>query len=158
MCQSIFMTLKLHDDFSTKHDFAEIKQILCNKDFHEKRLQNVSSHNIVYQQIYEEEFEVTQILEVDIPPAAKSLVSNPINIIENWKFNESIIEVKITTPNIDVNLTSTFIHIKLDQNYRFSIDTTINSKVFLVGSFVEEFISKFWKKELENNLALLESH
>lgn len=147
----------MHDDFLTKHDFVGIKQILCNKDFHEKRLQNISSHNITYKQISDEEFEITQTLDIDIPSAAKNLVSNPINIIENWKFGDSIIEVIISTPNIDVKLFAIFTHKKLDSNYKFSIDTTINSNVFLIGGFVEEFISKFWKKELENNLTLLES-
>jgi hypothetical protein len=87
--------------------------------------------------------------------SAQKLVSNPISILEQWDFNlDESIDILLSITNIQTTVKA---HLDFEENSMtvVNVKSVVDSKIFLMSSFVEEFVSKYWKKTLTEDFAIL---
>ena len=139
-----FVALNLQDELLTKLNIETIKKALQNIDLQKKRISHLKVENFSLEDNSENKVVVRKVLDLDIPPSAKSMVNNPFTLLEVWnlEYKDSIflnLEISKIQTNIDCA-------IKQGLANQLKITTTIKSNVFLMSSFVEEHVSKIWKK------------
>ena len=149
-----FVALNLHDELLTKLNIETIKKALQNIDLQKKRISHLKVENFSVEDNSENKVVVRKVLDLDIPPSAKSMVNNPFTLLEVWnlEYKDSIflnLEISKIQTNIDCE-------IKQGLANQLKITTTIKSNVFLMSSFVEEHVSKIWKKLIIKDLATIE--
>jgi hypothetical protein len=145
------MALNLIDIFKSSHKNAQLFDALKSIDFHKTRSQSKSLKLIEFETPSPIELKITRHNDFDIPASAQKFISNPVLLMETWDFmSQSKIKVILAIPKIQTEVTA-------DLNFEeLGAETviTVNSHVV---SFVEEFVSKFWKNALNKDFETLNS-
>ena len=147
------MALTLMQNFKSSLDLNQIKTVIKDKDFQEKRNKEIK---LVSYEIFPElpsKITIKKVLEIELPTNISALVTNPFEIIEIWNLDkENEVLVTIEIPKIQSLI---FVELRKNNDDEILIKSEINSKVFMMGSFVEEHVAKFWKKLIDKDLKLL---
>ena len=78
--------------------------------------------------------------------------------METWDFiSQSNIKVILAIPKIQTEVTADLNFEELGAETVITVNSHVVSEMFLVGSFVEEFVSKFWKNALNKDFETLNS-
>jgi len=150
------MAMKLNDSFTNDHKIIELINALKSIDFHKLRTKSEGLRSLEIDESIPDQIKISRHIDFDIPASAKSLVSNPIKLEELWIFiQENKIVVEILIPNVQTSIKAEFIFSVQNSKTIAAIQTSVESKIFLVSSFAEEFISKYWKKALAEDFILL---
>lgn len=84
------------------------------------------------------------------------MVSNPISLNENWNFrSQDLIEIQLSIPNIQTTISAQMHFESENSGSLIRVESIVQSKIFLMSSFAEEFVSKYWKKALVEDFEIL---
>ena len=79
-----------------------------------------------------------------------------LSILEQWDFNlEESVNILLSITNIQTTVKA---HLEFKGENSMTVvnvKSVVDSKIFLMSSFVEEFVSKYWKKTLTEDFAIL---
>lgn len=150
------MALNLKDTFQSEYTINELVDALKNIEFHKKRAESKSLKKIEFKTSETNELEISRQIDFDIPAAAQKIVSNPISLNENWNFGlQDLIKIQLSIPNIQTTI-SAQMYFDIDKSGSLiRVESLVQSKIFLMSSFAEEFVSKYWKKALLEDFEIL---
>ena len=147
------MALTLTQFFESELNLEELKTIILNEEFQIQRNKDLKLSNYEISSKALSNLIISKVLEIDLPANVSAMVSNPFEVIEIWNLAEKDkILITINIPKIQSGI---FVEIYKTDTNKIQVDSEIKSKVFMMGSFVEEYVSKFWKKLIEKDLTLL---
>jgi hypothetical protein len=147
------MALTLTQFFESELNLEELKTIILNEEFQIQRNKDLKLSNYEISSKTLSNLIINKVLEIDLPANVSAMVSNPFEVIEIWNLAEKDkILITINIPKIQSGI---FVEIYKTDTNKIQVDSEIKSKVFMMGSFVEEYVSKFWKKLIEKDLTLL---
>lgn len=144
------MALKLSQEFDVKLDLSLIKKIIQNPKWQEFR--NEGTRIIENKLIDQNNLQIiiNKTVEIDLPSNITSMVSNPFEINELWKLdNPEEIIIKIEIPKVKTTID---VQLKQSESNKIIVLSTIKSDVFMMGTFVEEHVAKYWKNLIEKDL------
>ncbi len=147
------MALKLTQEIKSELNLNLIKKIIQNSNFQELRNKDTKIIDYKINAVKDKRIEINKTIELDLPSNITSMVSNPFEVKENWNLDKPekiLIEVEI--PKVKTNIRVEIE--KLDSN-TLKVLSDIKSNIFMMGTFVEEHVAKFWKKLIEKDLELL---
>lgn len=154
--QNTDMALNLKDTFQSEFTIIELVNALKNIDFHKKRAESKSLKKIEFKSSEINELEISRQIDFDIPAAAQKMVSNPISLIENWNFSsKDLIKIQLSIPNIQTTISAQMYFEIKKSGSLIRVESLVQSKIFLMSSFAEEFVSKYWKKALLEDFEIL---
>jgi hypothetical protein len=149
------MALILTDTFNSDFKVHELITALKDVEFHRERAKSKSLKKFECDNSKHDQLNISRQIDFDIPVSAQKLVSNPISILEQWDFNlDESIDILLSIPNIQTTVKA---HLDFEENSMtvVNVKSVVDSKIFLMSSFVEEFVSKYWKKTLTEDFAIL---
>ena len=149
------MALILTDTFNSDFKVHELITALKDVEFHRERAKSKSLKKLECDNSKHDQLNISRQIDFDIPVSAQKLVSNPISILEQWDFNlDESIDILLSIPNIQTTVKA---HLDFEENSMtvVNVKSVVDSKIFLMSSFVEEFVSKYWKKTLIEDFAIL---
>jgi hypothetical protein len=150
------MALNLSDKFISPYKIDEIINTLRNTDFHLERAKSKNLKKIDFEIANQNQLQISRQIDFDIPVSAQKFVSNPISLIENWTFeNNQKITIKVSIPNIQSEVEGLMDFKNEDNQTSILVETKVISRIFLMSSFAEEFVSKYWKKSLQKDFEIL---
>jgi hypothetical protein len=77
-------------------------------------------------------------------------------LVELWTFESNQkIAIKVSIPNIQTEVEASMALKSEDNQTSILVETEVVSKIFLMSSFAEEFVSKYWKKSLQKDFEIL---
>ena len=154
--QNTDMALNLKDTFHSEYTINELVDALKNIEFHKKRAESKSLKKIEFNTTKTNELVISRQIDFEIPVAAQKMVSNPISLNENWNFSsQDLIEIKLSIPNIQTTISAQMFFETEDSGSLIRVESVVQSKIFLMSSFAEEFVSKYWKKALVEDFEIL---
>lgn len=150
------MALNLKDTFHSEYSVIKLFAALKDIEFHKKRAESKSLKKIEFNLSEINDLEISRQIDFDIPAAAQKMVSNPISLNENWNFSsQDLIKIQLSIPNIQTSI-SAQIYFELENSGSLiRVESLVQSKIFLMSSFAEEFVSKYWKKALLEDFEIL---
>ena len=150
------MALILTDTFNSDFKVHEIITALKDVEFHRERAKSKSLKKLECDNSKHDQLIISRQIDFDIPVSAQKLVSNPISILEQWDFNlEESVNILLSITNIQTTVKA---HLEFKGENSMTVvnvKSVVDSKIFLMSSFVEEFVSKYWKKTLTEDFAIL---
>ena len=149
------MALILTDTFNSDFKVHELITALKDVEFHRERAKSKSLKKLECDNSKHDQLNISRQIDFDIPVSAQKLVSNPISILEQWDFNlDESIDILLSITNIQTTVKA---HLEFEENSMavVNVKSVVDSKIFLMSSFVEEFVSKYWKKTLTEDFAIL---
>ncbi len=149
------MALILTDTFNSDFKVHELITALKDVEFHRERAKSKSLKKLECDNSKHDQLNISRQIDFDIPVSAQKLVSNPISILEQWDFNlDESIDILLSITNIQTTVKA---HLDFEENSMtvVNVKSVVDSKIFLMSSFVEEFVSKYWKKTLTEDFAIL---
>jgi len=149
------MALILTDTFNSDFKVYELITALKDVEFHRERAKSKSLKKLEYDNSKHNQLNISRQIDFDIPVSAQKLVSNPISILEEWDFNlDESVDILLSITNIQTTVKA---HLNFEENSMtvVNVKSVVDSKIFLMSSFVEEFVSKYWKKTLTEDFAIL---
>lgn len=149
------MALILTDTFNSDFKVHELITALKDVEFHRERAKSKSLKKLECDNSKHDQLNISRQIDFDIPVSAQKLVSNPISILEQWDFNlDESIDILLSITNIQTTVKA---HLNFEENSMtvVNVKSVVDSKIFLMSSFVEEFVSKYWKKTLTEDFAIL---
>jgi len=149
------MALILTDTFNSDFKVHELITALKDVEFHRDRAKSKSLKKLECDNSKHNQLNISRQIDFDIPVSAQKLVSNPISILEQWDFNlDESIDILLSITNIQTTVKA---HLEFEENSItvVNVKSVVDSKIFLMSSFVEEFVSKYWKKTLTEDFAIL---
>jgi len=150
------MALNLSDKFISPYKIDEIINTLRNTDFHSERAKSKNLKRIDFEKVNQNQLQISRQIDFDIPVSAQKFVSNPILLVENWTFEDNQkITIKVSIPNIQSELKASIDFKAENDQTSILVETVVLSKIFLMSSFAEEFVSKYWKKSLQKDFEIL---
>lgn len=150
------MALNLSDKFISPYKIDEIINALRNTDFHLERAKSKNLKKIDFEKINQNQLQISRQIDFDIPVSAQKFVSNPISLVELWTFESNHkIAIKVSIPNIQTEVEASIALKSEDNQTSILVETVVVSKIFLMSSFAEEFVSKYWKKSLQKDFEIL---
>jgi hypothetical protein len=150
------MALNLSDNFVSPCKINEIFDTLRNPDFHSERAKSKNLKKIDIEKTNQNQLQISRQIDFDIPVSAQKFVSNPILLVELWTFESNQkITIKVSIPNIQTEVVATMDFKSEDNQTSILVETVVVSKIFLMSSFAEEFVSKYWKKSLQKDFEIL---
>jgi hypothetical protein len=150
------MALNLSDKFISPYKIDEIINTLRNTDFHSERAKSKNLKRIDFEKVNQNQLQISRQIDFDIPVSAQKFVLNPILLVENWTFEDNQkITIKISIPNIQSELKASMDFKTENDQTSILVETVVLSKIFLMSSFAEEFVSKYWKKSLQKDFEIL---
>ena len=150
------MALNLKDTFHSEFTILELVKALKNIEFHKKRSESKSLKKIELNDTKSSELDILRQIDFDIPVAAQKMVNNPISLSENWNFSsQNLIEIKLSIPNIQTTIVAQMYFETESPGTLIRVESLVESKIFLMSSFAEEFVSKYWKKALLEDFEIL---
>lgn len=150
------MALNLSDKFVSPSKINEIIDTLRNTDFHSERAKSKNLKKIDMEKNNDTYLKISRLIDFDIPVSAQRFVSNPILLVEIWTFeSDQKITLKVSIPNIQTEVTASIDFVSEDSQTLILVETEVASKIFLMSSFAEEFVSKYWKKSLQKDFEIL---
>ena len=154
--QNTDMALNLKDTFQSEFAIIELINALKDIDFHKKRAESKSLKKIEFNTSKTNELVISRLIDFDIPAAAQKIVSNPISLNENWNFSsQDFIKIQLSIPNIQTTISAQMYFEKESSGALIRVESVVQSKIFLMSSFAEEFVSKYWKKALLEDFSIL---
>lgn len=152
------MALNLIDIFKSSHKNAQLFDALKSINFHKTRSQSKSLKLLEFETPSPIKLKITRHNDFDIPASAQKFISNPVLLMETWDFiSQSKIRVILTIPKIQTEVTADFNFEELAAETVITVNSHVVAEMFLVGSFVEEFVSKFWTNALNKDFETLNS-
>jgi len=80
----------------------------------------------------------------------------PISLNENWNFgSQDLIKIQLSIPNIQTTISAQMYFEIEKSGSLIRVESLVQSKIFLMSSFAEEFVSKYWKKALLEDFEIL---
>jgi hypothetical protein len=150
------MALNLSDKFISPYKIDEIINTLRNTDFHSERVKSKNLKRIDFEKVNQNQLQISRQIDFDIPVSAQKFVLNPILLVENWTFEDNQkITIKVSIPNIQSELKASMDFKTENDQTSILVETVVLSKIFLMSSFAEEFVSKYWKKSLQKDFEIL---
>jgi hypothetical protein len=150
------MPLNLSDKFLSPYKIDEIISSLKNTDFHLERAKSKNLKKIDFEIANQNQLQISRQIDFDIPVSAQRFVSNPISLVENWTFESNQkITIKVSIPNIQTEVAASIDFKSEGDQTSILVKTVVVSKIFLMSSFAEEFVSKYWKKSLHKDFEIL---
>jgi len=149
------MALILTDTFNSDFKVHELITALKDVEFHRERAKSKSLNKLECDNSKHNQLNISRQIDFDIPVSAQKLVSNPISILEEWDFNlDESVDILLSITNIQTTVKA---HLNFEENSMtvVNVKSVVDSKIFLMSSFVEEFVSKYWKKTLTEDFAIL---
>ena len=149
------MALILTDTFNSDFKVHELITALKDVEFHRERAKSKSLKKLECDNSKHNQLNISRQIDFDIPVSAQKLVSNPISILEEWDFNlDESVDILLSITNIQTTVKA---HLDFEENSMtvVNVKSVVDSKIFLMSSFVEEFVSKYWKKTLTEDFAIL---
>ena len=149
------MALILTDTFNSDFKVHELITALKDVEFHRERAKSKSLKKLECDNSKHDQLNISRQIDFDIPVSAQKLVSNPISILEQWDFNlDESIDILLSITNIQTTVKA---HLDFEEDSMtvVNVKSVVDSKIFLMSSFVEEFVSKYWKKTLTEDFAIL---
>jgi hypothetical protein len=149
------MALILTDTFNSDFKVHELITALKDVEFHRERAKSKSLKKLECDNSKHNQLNISRQIDFDIPVSAQKLVSNPISILEEWDFNlDESVDILLSITNIQTTVKA---HLNFEENSMtvVNVKSVVDSKIFLMSSFVEEFVSKYWKKTLTEDFAIL---
>jgi hypothetical protein len=154
--QNTDMALNLKDTFQSEFTIIELINALKDIEFHKKRAESKSLKKIEFKTSEINELEISRQIDFDIPAAAQKMVSNPISLNENWNFSsQDLIKIQLSIPNIQTTISAQMYFEIEKSGSLIRVESLVQSKIFLMSSFAEEFVSKYWKKALLEDFEIL---
>ena len=146
------MALTLTQNFETNLDLNQIKLVIKNDLFQKERIKD--SKVISFESSANTStVTIKKLLEIELASNISAMVSNPFEIIESWDLeNASKILVLVEIPKVQTKI---IVELTVNDQHIIEVKSQINSTVFMMGSFVEEHVSKFWKKIVDKDLKIL---
>lgn len=146
------MALTLTQNFETNLDLNQIKLVIKNDLFQKERIKD--SKVISFESSANTStVTIKKLLEIELASNISAMVSNPFEIIESWDLeNASKILVLVEIPKVQTKIV---VELKVNDQHIIEVKSQINSTVFMMGSFVEEHVAKFWKKIVDKDLKIL---
>ena len=146
------MALTLTQNFASNLDLNQLKTVIQNDSFQKQRLKDLKVVSYELSNQYPIII-MKKILELELAANVSAMISNPFEITETWNLEDSskiilLVNIPKVQSKIEVEITEN------NQNI-FEVKSIISSTVFMMGSFVEEHVAKFWKKLVEKDLKLL---
>lgn len=146
------MALTLTQNFASNLDFNQLKTIIQNDSFQKQRLKDLKVVSYELSNQYPIII-MKKILELELAANVSAMISNPFEITEIWNLdNSNKIILLVNIPKVQSKIE---VEITLNNQNIFEVKSMISSTVFMMGSFVEEHVAKFWKKLVEKDLKLL---
>jgi len=146
------MALTLTQNFETNLDLNQIKLVIKNDLFQKERIKDskvISFESSANTSIVT----IKKLLEIELASNISAMVSNPFEIVESWDLeNESKILVLVEIPKVQTKI---MVELTVNNQHIIEVKSQINSTVFMMGSFVEEHVAKFWKKIVDKDLKIL---
>jgi predicted secreted protein len=150
------MALKLEDSFQINCSILQLNTALKNTKFHEERYKKDNLEKITITNTTYSTFEITSLFNFDIPASAQALISNPVTITESWEITPNHeIKVQINIAKAQTKIAVNFLIIEAEQMLNIEIKSKIESRIFLMASYVEEFVAKYWKQKVKDDLQAL---
>ena len=150
------MALNLKDTFHSEYKIIELVSALQDIDFHSKRAESKSLKKIEFNTSQSNVLNISRQIDFDIPVAAQKMVSNPISLNETWNFkSQDFIEIQLSIPNIQTSISAQMYFEPENLGSLIRVESLVQSKIFLMSSFAEEFVSKYWKKALLEDFEIL---
>ena len=150
------MALNLKDTFHSEYKIIELVSALKDIDFHSKRAESKSLKKIEFNTSQSNVLNISRQIDFDIPVAAQKMVSNPISLNETWNFkSQELIEIQLSIPNIQTSISAQMYFEPENLGSLIRVESLVQSKIFLMSSFAEEFVSKYWKKALLDDFEIL---
>jgi len=149
------MALILTDTFNSDFKVHELITALKDVEFHRERAKSKSLKKLECDNSKHNQLNISRQIDFDIPVSAQKLVSNPISILEEWDFNlDESVDILLSITNIQTTVKA---HLNFEENSMtvVNVKSVVDSKIFLMSSFVEEFVSKYWKKTLTEDFVIL---
>ncbi|MBJ7279596.1 MAG: DUF2505 family protein [Candidatus Nanopelagicales bacterium] len=143
------------DTFNSDFKVHELITALKDVEFHRERAKSKSLKKLECDNSKHNQLNISRQIDFDIPVSAQKLVSNPISILEEWDFNlDESVDILLSITNIQTTVKA---HLNFEENSMtvVNVKSVVDSKIFLMSSFVEEFVSKYWKKTLTEDFAIL---
>ncbi|MBJ7393328.1 MAG: DUF2505 family protein [Candidatus Nanopelagicales bacterium] len=143
------------DTFNSDFKVHELITALKDVEFHRERAKSKSLKKLECDNSKHDQLNISRQIDFDIPVSAQKLVSNPISILEEWDFNlDESVDILLSITNIQTTVKA---HLNFEENSMtvVNVKSVVDSKIFLMSSFVEEFVSKYWKKTLTEDFAIL---
>jgi hypothetical protein len=154
--QTTVMALNLKDKFHSEYTINVLVDALKNIEFHKKRAESKSLKKIEFNTTKTNELVISRQIDFEIPVAAQKMVSNPISLNENWNFrSQDLIEIQLSIPNIQTTISAQMHFEPENSGSLIRVESIVQSKIFLMSSFAEEFVSKYWKKALVEDFEIL---
>jgi len=146
------MALTLTQNFETNLDLNQIKLVIKNDLFQKERIKD--SKVISFESSANTStVTIKKLLEIELASNISAMVSNPFEIIESWDLeNASKILVLVEIPKVQTKI---MVELTVNDQHIIEVKSQINSTVFMMGSFVEEHVAKFWKKIIDKDLKIL---
>ena len=146
------MALTLTQNFETNLDLKQIKLVIKNDLFQKERIKD--SKVISFESSANTStVTIKKLLEIELASNISAMVSNPFEIIESWDLeNASKILVLVEIPKVQTKI---IVELTVNDQHIIEVKSQINSTVFMMGSFVEEHVAKFWKKIIDKDLKIL---
>lgn len=146
------MALTLTQNFETNLDLNQIKLVIKNDLFQKERIKD--SKVISFESSANTStVTIKKLLEIELASNISAMVSNPFEIIESWDLeNASKILVLVEIPKVQTKI---MVELTVNDQQIIEVKSQINSTVFMMGSFVEEHVAKFWKKIIDKDLKIL---
>ena len=146
------MALTLTQNFETNLDLNQIKMVIKNDLFQKERIKD--SKVIIFElSANTSTVTIKKLLEIELASNISAMVSNPFEIIESWDLeNASKILVLVEIPKVQTKI---MVELTVNDQHIIEVKSQINSTVFMMGSFVEEHVAKFWKKIIDKDLKIL---
>ena len=150
------MALNLKDTFYSEFTIIELVNVLKDIEFHKRRAESKSLKKIEFNTSQSKVLDIFRQIDFDIPVAAQKMVSNPISLNENWNFgSQNLIEIQLSIPNIQTTIVAQMYFETENLGSLIRVESLVQSKIFLMSSFAEEFVSKYWKKALLEDFEIL---
>lgn len=154
--QNTDMALNLKDTFQSEFTIIELVNALKDIEFHKKRAESKSLKKIEFKTPGENQLEISRQIDFEIPAAAQKMVSNPISLNESWNFSsQDLIKIQLSIPNIQTTISAQMNFETENLGSLIRVESIVHSKIFLMSSFAEEFVSKYWKKALLEDFEIL---
>ncbi len=150
------MALNLKDTFHSEYSVIKLLAALKDIEFHKKRAESKSLKKMEFNDTKANTLEISRQIDFEIPAAAQKMVSNPISLNENWIFrSQDLIEIQLSIPNIQTSISAQMYFETENLGSLIRVESIVQSKIFLMSSFAEEFVSKYWKKALLEDFEIL---
>ena len=154
--QNRYMALNLKNTFHSEFTIIELVSALKDIEFHKKRAESKSLKKIEFNTSQSNVLDIARQIDFDIPVAAQKMVSNPISLNEIWNFSsQDLIEIHLSIPNIQTSISAQMYFEPENSGSLVRVESLVQSKIFLMSSFAEEFVSKYWKKALLEDFEVL---